>query len=74
MKQAKQIINLLLLNNFYTDEFKKKATNHCARFGRSLWSAISCRGRCVIAVTLFALFCALYYSVFNPKLKSTNNI
>ena len=43
--QAKQIINLLLLNNFYpmisydTDEFKKKVTNYCVRFGRSLWSA-----------------------------------
>ena len=35
------MINLLLLNNFYhTDEFKKKATNCCARFGYSLWSAI----------------------------------
>ncbi|KAF3424760.1 hypothetical protein E2986_10705 [Frieseomelitta varia] len=29
MAQAKQIINLLLLNNFYTDEFETKATNYC---------------------------------------------
>ncbi|CAD1479125.1 unnamed protein product, partial [Heterotrigona itama] len=41
--QAKQIISLLL-HNFYpviyrTDEFKKKVTNYCIRFGHSLWSA-----------------------------------
>ncbi|CAD1474211.1 unnamed protein product, partial [Heterotrigona itama] len=41
----RKIINLSLLsNNFYpaissTDEFKKKTTNYCIRFGHSLWSA-----------------------------------
>ena len=45
--QVKQIANLLLLSNIYPvitysiDEFKKKATNYCVRFGHSLWSAIS---------------------------------
>ena len=43
IQKAKQIINLLLVNNFYpvisyTDEFKKKAMNYCIRFGHSLWS------------------------------------
>ncbi|CAD1469003.1 unnamed protein product, partial [Heterotrigona itama] len=37
------IINLLLHNSYpviyHTDEFKKKATNYCMRFGHSLWSA-----------------------------------
>ena len=39
------MINLLLLNNFYPVIWyrrvrrKKKATNYCIRFGRSLWSA-----------------------------------
>ncbi|CAD1481295.1 unnamed protein product, partial [Heterotrigona itama] len=43
--QLKQMINLLLLSNnfypviYYTDEFQKKATNYCIRFGHSLWSA-----------------------------------
>ena len=43
--QAEQIINLLLLNNFYpvtsyhTDEFRKKATNYCVRF----WSLVMVR-------------------------------
>ncbi|CAD1469986.1 unnamed protein product, partial [Heterotrigona itama] len=41
---AKQIINLLLLNNFYPVmsyryELKKKATNYYIRFGHSLWFA-----------------------------------
>ncbi|KOX71293.1 hypothetical protein WN51_04397 [Melipona quadrifasciata] len=42
INQAKQMINLLLLNN-HTNEFKKKATNYCVRLGRSLWSAINCQ-------------------------------
>ena len=43
--QAKQMTSLLLLNNFYRVtsyrrvEKKRKATNHCIRFGHSLWSA-----------------------------------
>ena len=43
--QAKQIINLLLLNNFYPVisyqrlQKEKKATKYCTRFGHSLWSA-----------------------------------
>ena len=47
--QAKQIINVLLLNNFYLVmsyrrvQKKKEATNYCIRFGHSLWSAISCQ-------------------------------
>ena len=47
--QAKQIINLLILNNFYPVisyrrvQKKKKATNYRTRFGHSLWSAISCQ-------------------------------
>ncbi|KOX77708.1 hypothetical protein WN51_09373 [Melipona quadrifasciata] len=42
---AKQMIRLLLLNNFYPVisyrrvQKKKKATNYCIRFGHSLWSA-----------------------------------
>ena len=34
------MINLLLLDHFYpVMSYKKKATNYCVRFGRSLWSA-----------------------------------
>ena len=43
--RTKQIINLLILNNFHPVishrrvQKEKKATNHCVRLGRSLWSA-----------------------------------
>ena len=35
----KQMISRLLLNSFYMDEFKRKATNCSIRLGHSLWSA-----------------------------------
>ena len=37
--RAKQIINLLLLSNFYRVQKKKKGTNYGIRLGHSLWSA-----------------------------------
>ena len=44
---TRQIINLLLLNNFYPvvsyRRKKKKAKIYCLQFGHSLWSAISCQ-------------------------------
>ena len=43
------MINLLLLNHFYTDELKKKVTNCCIRFGHSLWSAINCQRKGLIS-------------------------
>ena len=55
---AKRIINLLLLDNFYPVmsyrrvQGKKKATDYCTRFGRSLWSAISCPAQVVNMRTL----------------------
>ena len=50
---GKQIINLLLFNNFCPAmsyrraQKKRKATNYCVRLGHSLWSAISCQRRAV---------------------------
>ena len=42
--EAEQIINLSVISiQWYTDEFRKKATSYRIRIGRSLWSAIGCQ-------------------------------
>ncbi|CAD1469265.1 unnamed protein product, partial [Heterotrigona itama] len=30
---------IISIQQYYTDEFEKKTTNYCVRFGHSLWSA-----------------------------------
>ena len=77
--QAKQIINLLLLNHFYPVTSyrrirkKRKATNCCIRFGHSLWSAISCQRRWLMKKIyffllqrkgVFHLFSRMMYQIF----------
>ncbi|CAD1479226.1 unnamed protein product, partial [Heterotrigona itama] len=73
---AKQIINLLLLsNNFYLysditpDEFKKKATTYCIRFGHSLWSANQLPVQGAKQITSLPLFSHFYLEF---KKKATN--
>ena len=54
--------SLLLLNNFYPVisyrrvRKEEKATNYCARFGHSLWSAISCAAKWLKARDFFSIF------------------
>ena len=60
-QQAKRIINLfywsiISVQRYRADEFNRKATNYCIRFGRSLLSAISLPAQVTINRYLFFFF------------------
>ena len=66
--QAKQMISLLLLNNFFSVisyqqvQKKKKVTNYCIRFGHSLWSANQLQRKRLSTFLKYSFKCNFKYS------------